>query len=343
MHVRVVAQQVRGKALQALQGRLSRRVGIGHDANVRRRLAPAREHAAEIGLVERQREAGREPLFLEPREGREGEPGHDHRKRDGDRVEVDPAPGILARRAAAPAQGLESGHSRKRDAGQRRGGPEDERDDRVRRGRVEKGALPAGAVLEGEPAHEEPRDGAQCQHRRRQVQHPAGAGGDERRAALQPVEAEARERAGERARGAGIEPASGPGNRALQPPGLGAPPLDEGQRSANGEPEVDGEVPGDEPDEREGEDVHVPPVGDVLRRGADHEGGDRQCHADPGAPPERAQRSKRLGRAFRELRGEEGRPARQELLPGRLPALVGGLPARELGGGAPGVAAILGR
>ena len=106
---------------------------------------------------------------------------------------------------------------------------------------------------------------------------------------------------------------------------------------ARGEHGVDDQVPEHDRQQREGEDVDVLAVADLLEEGAEREGGQRQQHADPGAPRGRAGGLCERAVALPQLADEQLGALLDEPLGRRFLAALAGAPAREFRGRAGGV------
>ncbi len=105
----------------------------------------------------------------------------------------------------------------------------------------------------------------------------------------------------------------------------------------DGEHGVDDQVPEHDRQQREGEDVDVLAVADLLEEGAEREGGQRQQHADPGTPRRRAGGLRQRAVALPQLADEQLGALLDEPLGRRLLAALAGAPAREFRGRAGGV------
>ena len=269
------------------------RVDAVHAIFDRSALHVLEELAGEVRALDR--EALRERAGTEPSRQGQRAARHDHGQERRHRIAVDPLRGGAGPRRAQFAQRIGVGQ---RQVEERGGGLQDEPEEGSRAVGVEKGALPGCLVLEGNATDVHAGHDARGESGRPQMEQQAHARGEHRLRHAHPAARIEADRAGRRR---GAVPAAS-ARDSLRPPceggGQSAPASArddrvraEPSREMDGQQRVNGQVPGEEAEKREGEDIDP----SLRAEGIDKESGRDGAghHRRPKRPrePRQAQRS----------------------------------------------------
>ena len=283
VHLRAVAQSAdKGTGQRGPGGRVGR-VGIGRHLHAADLSAPGAEQAPGIEIFAAgNRERPGKPGGPQTLPKRQGQARNDDRPGQGRGPQMNPRSRDHAV-AIAPAERGKVGCGRDGHARQRRRGAKHRGQQGMDGVGTEERAFPARAIFHHQRAQIDAHDHSGGEERGREVQRAGNAGSGQGRGEFRPASLKGVDSPVERRAPVEIAArrACNPADRARERVVARSP---DAFHRRNRKPQIDEEVPRDSAEQRHGEQVHPPPLAELVRRETQRQRCQRQNQADPARP-----------------------------------------------------------